>query len=349
MQYARMGNTGLVVSRLAFGVMTFGSSKTSIFASISKVDQKLAVRMVRRSIDAGINLFNTADIYTEGQSEEFLGKALGASRADVIISTKCGFRTGPALIHQGLSRHHIIEACEDSLRRLGTDYIDIYLVHRPDPFTPVEETVEALDSLVKQGKIRYVGYSNWPAWMAATGVGLQEKNGWAKFCAAEMYYSLVGRDLELDIVPFLEHARIGTLIWSPLAGGLLTGKYTRSNPKGDGGRLATLDFLPFDKTKAYEVVDKLIAIAKAHNASPAQVALAWLLSKRGVTTLLIGANKMAQLDDNLAAVDLQLSTPEITALDELTAPALSYPHWFGARVVDVPVRDALSSVLERVR
>src|SRR5215475_9983154 len=192
MLYNRLGDTGLIVSRLAFGAMTFGASE-GMFKSISKVTgQDLADQFIGKALDAGINHFNTADVYTEGQSEIMLGKALGSRRKDVVISTKAGFRTGPALLHQGLSRHHILEAAEDSLRRLATDYIDIYLVHRPDPLTPVEETLEALDTLARTGKVRYVGFSNWNAWRAAKSVGLQTQNGWARFRAAEMYYSLVG-------------------------------------------------------------------------------------------------------------------------------------------------------------
>jgi aryl-alcohol dehydrogenase-like predicted oxidoreductase len=226
---------------------------------------------------------------------------------------------------------------------LGTDYIDVYLVHRVDPHTPVEETVDALDTLVKQGKVRYVGFSNWPAWMAATAVGLQKQHNYARFRAAEMYYSLVGRDVEYDIVPFLENAGIGMMVWSPLAGGFLTGKYTRENPQGDGGRLTGFDMLPYDREKGHTVVDKLRDIAKTHNASPAQVALAWLLRKKGVTSILVGANKVAQLEDNLAAANVQLATEQVAQLDELTAPAPLYPHWFVARVQDPPITAALKS------
>jgi aryl-alcohol dehydrogenase-like predicted oxidoreductase len=342
MQYTRMGDTGLVVSRLAFGAMTFGSSP-GIFASVSKVGADLADQLVNKAIDAGINFFNSADVYTGGQSEQMLGKALGARRKDVVIATKVGFRSTPALVHQGLSRHHIMESCEGSLQRLGTDYIDVYLVHRFDQYTPVEETVEALDTLVKQGKVRYVGFSNWPAWFAATAVGIQNKKGLAHFRAAEMYYSLVGRDLEHEVVPFAEHAGIGVLVWSPLAGGFLTGKYTRENPKGDGGRLTGFDMLPYDREKGYQLVDKLKAIAHGLNSTPAQVALAWLLTRRAVCSVLIGANKMEQLEDNLGAVKIHLTEQDLRELDEMTAPAPIYPNWFSARVVDQPVKDALAA------
>lgn len=343
MQYARLGDTGLIVSRFAFGAMTFGTSE-GIFAAVSKVaGQDLANQLVGKALDAGINHFNTADVYTAGQSETMLGKALGGRRKDVVVSTKVGFRTGPALIHQGLSRHHILESADESLRRLGTDYIDIYLVHRPDFLTPIEETLEALDTLARTGKVRYVGFSNWNAWRAAKAVGLQVQNGWARFRAAEMYYSLVGRDLENEVVPFVQDAGIGILAWSPLAGGLLSGKYTRENPQGDGGRLSGIDFIPHDREKSYQAIDRLRSISQARGASVAQIALAWLLSKSAVSSILLGANKLAQLEDNLGAADLRLSSEELTALDEITAPGLPYPNWFAARAaMDVPARDALA-------
>ena len=341
MQYARLGNTGLVVSRLSFGAMTFGTGQGP-FAIVSKVAASdLADQIIGRTLDAGINHFNTADVYTGGQSEEMLGKALGARRKDVVISTKVGFRGAPPMLHQGLSRQHILASCEDSLKRLGTDYIDIYLVHRVDVNTPLEETVDALDALVRHGKVRYVGFSNWPAWMAAKAVGIQGKNGFARFRAAELYYSLVGRDFEHELGPFVEDAGIGVLVWSPLAGGFLSGKYTRENPQGDGGRLSGLDLLPYDKAKGHDIVDLLRVIAKEHDASSAQVALAWLLTKKAVSSVLIGANTMTQLEDNLAAADLELMPEEVTKLNELSSPGMIYPNWFTARVQDPAVTAAL--------
>jgi aryl-alcohol dehydrogenase-like predicted oxidoreductase len=321
--------------------MTFGSAKGTMFEAISRVDQQLANQLVGKALDAGINHFNTADVYTGGQSEEFLAKALGERRKDVVISTKVGFRSGAALLHQGLSRHHILSSAEDSLRRLNSDYIDVYLVHRLDPYTPVEETVEALDSLVRSGKVRYVGFSNWNAWIAAKGLGLQRRNGWAQFKASELYYSLVGRDLEHELAPFVKDAGIGVFVWSPLAGGFLTGKYTRENPKGDGGRLTGFDMLPYDKEKGYQVVDRLRVIGKEHNATPAQVALAWVLSKPFVSSVLLGANKLSQLEDNLGAADLQIRKEDLLALDQMTNPVLVYPNFFSERVVDEPLQKAL--------
>jgi len=331
----------LVVSRLSFGAMTFGSSQGT-FASVSKVDEKLAHEMVARTLDAGINHFNTADGYTGGQSEQILGRALGNRRKDVVISTKVGFRTGEAVLHQGLSRQHIFASAEGSLRRLGTDYIDVYLVHRQDPFTPVEETLDALNDLVRQGKVRYIGFSNWSAWRAAEAVGLQKQHGWARFRAAELYYSLVGRDIEHELAPFTQAAGIGIMVWSPLAGGFLSGKYTKDNPAGDGGRLTGFDFLPYDRNLGHQVVDRLRAIGQAHQATPAQVALAWVLAKPHVATILIGANKQSQLEDNLGAAHLQLSAEELADLDKLTAPAAIYPNWFSDRTVDPVVSKALS-------
>jgi len=321
--------------------MTFGSAKGTVFEGISKVDQPLANELVAKALDAGINHFNTADVYTGGQSEEFLARALGNRRKDVVISTKVGFRRGEALVHQGLSRHHILESAEGSLRRLNTDYIDVYLVHRFDAYTPVDETAEALDSLVKSGKVRYVGFSNWPAWLAAKTLGLQREYGWARFKAAELYYSLVGRDIEHELAPFARDAGIGVLVWSPLAGGFLTGKYTRENPRGDGGRLTSFDMLPHDKDKGYRLVERLRSMGAATGASVAQIAIAWVLSKPFVSSVLLGANKLTQLQDNLGAADLKLRREDLASLDELTAPTPTYPTYFNARVVDEPVRKAL--------
>jgi aryl-alcohol dehydrogenase-like predicted oxidoreductase len=342
MQYNRLGNSGLIVSRMAFGAMTFGQSE-GLFKPISKVGQDLANDLVAKVLDAGVNFFNTADVYTEGQSETMLGKALGSRRKDAIIATKVGFRTGPAVGDQGLSRHHILAAADASLKRLGTDYIDVYLVHRVDPHTPIEETVEALDALVQSGKVRYVGYSNWPAWMSAKARGIQEQRGLARFQAAEMYYSLVGRDLEHEIAPFTQDAGIGVMVWSPLAGGFLSGKYTRENPAGDGGRLGGFDMLPYDKEHGHKVVDHLRSVAKSRGVTPAQVALAWVLSKPFVASVLMGSNKMSQLEDNLGAANVQLSLDELAELDRLTAPPLQYPGWFMKRVVDDTVEKALKA------
>jgi aryl-alcohol dehydrogenase-like predicted oxidoreductase len=341
MQYTRLGNTGLIVSKSAFGCMTFGSGEGA-FGSVYKVDQTIANELVAQAFDEGVNFFNTADAYANGQSEIMLGRALGKRRQDVVIATKVGNRMSEALIDQGLSRQHIIASVQASLKRLNTDYIDVYLVHRLDPYTPLEETLEALDAIVRQGMVRYIGFSNWPAWMAAKAVGLQREYHWAQFRAAEMYYSLVGRDLEYEMVPFVQDAGIGIMVWSPLAGGFLTGKYTHENPKGDGGRLTGFDIIPFDREYGYDVVEKLREIAMQYQASPAQVALAWLLSRPYITSVLLGASKMSQLNDNLGANTLNLSNGEIATLDKLTEPRPIYPNWFNASIYDAQARDALT-------
>jgi len=298
MQYTTLGHTGLVVSRLAFGAMTFGIGDM-VPGFTNSIDQTVADQMVGRALDAGINLFDTADIYTSGQSETMLGKALSSHRHEVIISTKVGFRSGRALIDTGLSYRHIIASAEASLKRLETDYIDLYQIHIPDPLTPIEETVHALDELVRRGLVRYVGFSNFSAWKVARMLSIQECRGYAHFVAAQMYYSLLGRDLEYEVVPFVEDAGIGVLVWSPLAGGFLSGKYTRENPTPERARLNTFQLLPIDVEKGYEVVDLLKQIAQTHSASPAQVALAWMLTKPFVSSIIIGANKMSHLEDNL--------------------------------------------------
>jgi len=341
MQYARLGTTGLIVSRLAFGSMTFGTGEGP-FASTVKVGQAGADDLVGRAIDAGINFFNSADVYANGDSERMLGRALGAKRKDVVIATKLGNRMSGALIDAGLSYGHVLAAADASLARLGTDYIDVYLVHKVDGLTPVEETVEALEALVRQGKVRYVGFSNWPAWMAAKAVGLQRARGFAQFRGAEMYYSLVGRDVEHEIVPFCLDAGIGVMVWSPLAGGFLSGKYTREKPKGgEGDRLGGLDILPYDRERGHDVVELLRSIGAKHGASPAQVALAWLLTRPGVASVLIGASKVAQLEDNLGATRLALSPDDLEKLDAATKPAPVYPNWFNEKVVDSKAYRAL--------
>jgi aryl-alcohol dehydrogenase-like predicted oxidoreductase len=340
-QYSRLGSTGLIVSRLAFGTMTFGSAG-GIFATVAKVDQAGADALVGRAIDGGVNFFNSADVYTGGDSERILGRALGRKRKDVVIATKVGNRMSPALVDSGLSYGHVLAACDASLERLGTDYIDVYLVHKVDALTPVEETVEALEALVRAGKVRYVGFSNWPAWMAAKAVGYQRARGFSAFRAAELYYSLVGRDVEHELQPFCVDAGIGIMVWSPLAGGFLSGKYTREQPKGGAGdRLGGFDFLPYDRERGFALVELLRRIGAAHGAAPAQVAIAWLLTRAAVSSVLIGASSLAQLDDNLRAADLRLTAEDLATLDAATKPAAVYPNWFSERVVDGKAYEAL--------
>jgi aryl-alcohol dehydrogenase-like predicted oxidoreductase len=340
-QYSKLGHSGLIVSRLAFGTMTFGEAG-GIFAAVAKVDQAGANDLVARAIDRGINFFNSADIYTGGDSERILGRALGQRRKDVVIATKLGNRMSGALIDSGLSYGHVLAACDASLTRLGTDYIDVYLVHKVDALTPVEETVEALEALVRAGKVRYVGFSNWPAWMAAKAVGIQRARGYSQFRGAELFYSLVGRDVEHELQPFCVDAGIGLMVWSPLAGGFLSGKYTREQPKGKAGdRLGGFDFLPYDRERGFALVDLLKSLGAARGASPAQVAIAWLLTRPAVASVLIGASSATQLDDNVAAADVKLTAEDLAKLEAATKPTPIYPNWFTERVVDAMAYEAL--------
>jgi aryl-alcohol dehydrogenase-like predicted oxidoreductase len=323
-KYNRFGDTGLVVSRLAFGAMTFGDYDFNGFKA--NVDEAAARDMVARAIDAGINVFDTADMYSEGQSETLLGKALGKRRPDVVLSTKVFFRTDEAVLHAGLSRRHILDAVEASLRRLGTDFIDLLLLHNVDANTPLEETARALEDVQRQGKVRYAGHSNYAAWQSEKLSGIQRRLGFAPTAAAQVYYSLLGRDIEAEIVPQAQAAGLGLMIWGPLAGGFLSGKYTRDS-EVDQGRRKTFDFPPIDKQKGFEVIDKLQQIGAAHDATPAEVSLAWVLTKPWVHTLLIGASRISQLESNLKTAGIQLTAEETAALDALTAPPVRYPQW----------------------
>jgi aryl-alcohol dehydrogenase-like predicted oxidoreductase len=347
MQYTRLGNSGLIISRLAFGAMTFGSDPTQ--PAIYKVDRENARAMIDKALDAGINFFDTADLYAAGQSEAMLGELLGTRRLETVIATKVGFRAGEPITHSGLSRRHIMASCEASLKRLNMDYIDLYIAHREDSYTPLEETLEALDDLVRAGKVRYLGYSNWSAWRAATALQMQKDRNWAEFINGQMYYSLVGRDVEHEVVPFMRAAGLSLSVWSPLAGGFLTGKYTRENLQQSGNRLAGFDFLPFDKEHGFRVVEEMRAIAQAHGASVAQIAIAWLVAKPVVGSVILGASKLSQLEDNLRAMDAQLSADEIAMLDEITAPPALYPRWFNESTIDLQHREALGPAEVKLR
>ncbi|MEZ2445490.1 aldo/keto reductase [Chitinophaga sp. RCC_12] len=332
MKYTTLGNTGLIVSRLSFGAMTFGSDPS--MPTIYKVSDEEARKMIDTSLAAGINFFDTADGYAGGQSEVMLGKLLASRRHEVVIATKVGFRNGAPITQSGLSRRHILYSCDQSLKRLGTDYIDLYIVHREDPVTPLEETLATLDGLVKSGKVRYIGFSNWSVWKSALAWQMQRDNNWATFCNGQMNYTLVGRDVEYDVVPFMQQAGIGMTVWGPLAGGFLSGKYTRENLKEEGNRLSGFDIIPFDKEKGFVLVDRMKEIAAAHNATVAQISLAWLLTKPVVSSVLIGASKVQQLEDNLKAASIELSVAEVELLDSLTAPGPLYPHWFNHNLAD---------------
>lgn len=344
MQYTRLGNSGLIISRMAYGVMTFGErgNSTHPMANVWKTPQQEADALVKRALDAGINIFDTADAYTEGRAEIMLAQSLGPRRKEVVISTKVGFRTGPELIATGGSYQHIIAGAEASLRRLNTDYIDLLSIHRLDRFVPIEETARALDNLVQRGLVRYVGYSNFNAWQSEKLLGIQQRHCYSPVIAAQMYYSLVGRDLENEVVPFCQDAGVGIVVWSPLAGGFLSGRYTRKDPTGGKGRIADFDFLPTDKEKGYDLIERMHKMAAGHNATVAQLALAWLLSKDYVSTILMGASNVKQFDDNIGVFKVKLSSDELNELDVLTKPNSVYPNWFQERTQDTAVLEALT-------
>jgi len=343
MQYTLLGNTGLTVSRLAFGAMTFTAGNKDLGA-VYKVGADLAGELVGRARDAGINFFDTADGYAGGESEALLGAALKPHRDQVIIATKVGFRTGPALTRAGLSRRHILWSVDQSLKRLGTDWIDVYIAHREDPHTPIEETLAALDAVVRAGKVRYLGFSNWSAWKAAAALEIQKANGLAPFTHGQMYYSLVGRDVERDVIPMMRRYGLGLTVWSPLAMGFLSGKYTRQTLSDPDNRLSGFDILPFDKDQGFKLVERMRGIAAAHDASVAQVAIAWLLARQGVTSVIIGSTRLSQLEDNLKAAAVTLSGTEIAELDAATALIPVYPNFFTDNIaMDRPVAEALAN------
>ena len=350
MKYQMLGHTGLQVSALCLGTMTFGDGQ-GIYKSIGAVDQAGADQLVKTAVDAGINFFDTADIYSAGQSERTLGqslKNLGIARQDVVLATKVFLRVGPGRNDVGASRGHIMDGVEASLRRLQTDHIDLYQIHASDSVTPLEETLRALDTLVQHGKVRYVGCSNWPAWKLAKALGLAERRHLTRFDTLQAYYSLAGRDLERELVPLLEDEKVGLLVWSPLAGGLLSGKYSREQPRPADSRRSEFDFPLVDKERAWKVLDVLAPIAKAHGCSPARVALAWLLAKPVVTSVILGAKRPDQLQDNLAAVELRLTTDELKRLDEVSTLPPEYPAWMVAIQNDDRLGASDAPIWERI-
>jgi aryl-alcohol dehydrogenase-like predicted oxidoreductase len=329
MEYQALGNTGLLVSRLCLGTMTFGPGQGH-YQFVGNLDQQGADELVKGALDAGVNFFDTADVYSDGASEKILGqsfKNLRVERKDVVISTKVYGRMGPGRNDVGATRGHIMDAVEASLERLQTDHIDLYQVHGNDAVTPVEETLRALDDLVTQGKVRYIGVSNWQAWKIARALGVSERKGLARLDSLQAYYSLAGRDLEREIVPLLESEKVGLLAWGPLAGGLLSGKFTRQGQKPKNSRRSNVDFPIVNKERAWNIIDAMGPVAKTHECSPAQVALAWLLSQPVVTSVLMGARRMDQLMDNLAAIHLKLTHDELKSLDEASQLPPEYPEW----------------------
>jgi aryl-alcohol dehydrogenase-like predicted oxidoreductase len=309
--------------------MTFGGAK-GVWKTIGAVDQAGADELVKAAIESGINFFDTADVYSEGESERTLGqslKNLNIARKDVVIATKVFGRVGPGRNDVGASRGHIMDAIDASLRRLQTDHIDLYQIHANDFVTPVEETLNALDTLVQQGKVRYIGVSNWQAWKIAKALGISESRNLARFVTLQAYYSIAGRDLEREIAPLLEAEKVGLLVWSPLAGGLLSGKFSRNNQKPEGARRSEFDFPIVDKERTWNILDAMASIARAHDCSPARLSLAWLLSRPVVTSVILGAKRIDQLQDNLAAVDVKLTDDELKQLDDVSALPPEYPGW----------------------
>ena len=308
--------------------MTFGGGE-GMWKQIGALDQADAEKLVGRSIDAGINFFDTADVYAEGLSEQITGQALRnlkVPRDSVVVATKAFGQMGPGPNNRGNSRAHLIDAVKASLTRLQMDHVDLYQIHGFDPVTPIEETMRALDVLVQHGHVRYVGVSNWAAWQIVKALGIAEREGLARFESLQAYYTLAGRDLEREIVPMLRHEHVGLMVWSPLAGGLLSGKYSRDD-KATDGRRAAFDFPPVDRDRAYACIDAMQPMAGQRGVSVAQIALAWLLHQRVVSSVIIGAKRVDQLDDNIAATSVDLTDQELDALAQVSALPREYPGW----------------------
>jgi len=328
MRSNKLGRTGIFVSELCLGTMTFGGGE-GMWQQIGALDQSDAERLVGRALDAGINFIDTADVYAEGLSEQITGQALRnlhVPRENVVVATKCYGPTGPGPNSRGNSRLHVIDACKASLKRLQFDHIDLYQIHGFDPATPIEETVRALDTLVQHGHVRYVGVSNWAAWQIMKALGIAERQGLARFESLQAYYTVAGRDLEREIVPMLHSETVGLMVWSPLAGGLLSGKYSRDQEAADGRR-AAFDFPPVDRGRAFDCIDAMRPMAERRGVSVAQIALAWLLHQKAVSSVIIGAKRLDQLDDNIAAANVELTGEELDSLDQVSALPGEYPGW----------------------
>lgn len=326
MEYRNLGRSGLKVSQLCLGTMTFHGGE-GMWEAMGQVPLDEATGLIKTAFDGGINFLDTADVYSNGGAERMLGEALrrlALPRGEVVIATKAFARTHPGPNGRGASRKHVIDACDASLKRLGLDYIDLYQLHGFDPDTPFEEQMETLDGLVRAGKVRYVGVSNWAAWHLVKGLGIAERRGWAPIRSIQSYYTLASRDLEREIIPAILSEGTGLLVWSPLAGGYLSGKFTG---EGGTGRRSSFDFPPIDKMRADHIIEVIRPIAETHGVSVAQVALAWLLHQPAVTSVIIGARRMSQLKDNLRAPEIELSREELATLDEASALTKEYPGW----------------------
>ncbi|AOK19294.1 aldo/keto reductase [Burkholderia ubonensis] len=334
MKYKQLGQTGLFVSEICLGTMTFGGNEEAgMWKAIGALEQREVDAIVGTALEAGVNFIDTADVYSFGASEQRLGQALknlGVARKDIVIATKVGSPVGPRPNDRGASRGHIMDSVQASLDRLQLDHIDLYQIHANDSVTSVDETLRALDDLIRHGLVRYVGVSNWAAWKIAKALGLSDAKGYARFASLQAYYSIAGRDLERELVPMLNEEKLGLLVWSPLAGGLLSGKFGPGTSAPEGSRRIGFDFPPVDRDRAWASVSVMREIAAAHEVSVARVALAWVLAKAHVTSVIVGAKSIGQLEDNLAAVDLVLSLDEIAKLDEVSALPIEYPGWMVA-------------------
>ena len=329
MRMKKLGNTGLVVSEVCLGTMTFSDGQGR-WSAVGAMDQSAVTDVVKTSFERGINFLDTANVYSAGLSETMTGialRTLGLPRDQFVLATKVLGRMGPGPNEAGLSRAHILSSVDASLKRLQLDHIDLYQIHGPDPLTPLEETLEALDACVRSGKVRYIGLCNLAAWEIAKALGISERRGLARFESVQAYYSIAGRELEREIVPLAKDQRLGILPWSPLAGGLLSGKFQRDQAGPAGARRTTFDFPPVDKEHAFTVVDAMRPIAARREVSVARVALAWLLHQPAVTSIIIGVRSREQLLDNIAAADLLLSAEELAALDKASALTPEYPGW----------------------
>ncbi|MGZ3376910.1 MAG: aldo/keto reductase [Phenylobacterium sp.] len=335
MKYNQLGRTGLFVSEICLGTMTFGGSENAgMWKAIGALQQGEVDGIVGRALAAGVNFFDTADVYSFGESEKLFGQALknlAVKRSDVVIATKVFGEMGPRPNDRGASRGHIMDSVHGSLERLQTDHIDLYQIHGNDTVTPIDETLRALDDLVSQGLVRYIGVSNWAAWKIAKALGLSEAKGYARFETLQAYYSIAGRDLERELVPMLSEEKLGLMVWSPLAGGLLSGKFGPGSNNPEGSRRTTFDFPPVDKDRAWACVEVMREVGDAHGTSVARVALAYILQKAFTMSIIIGAKTLEQLDDNLAAAELTLTDDEMKRLDEVSELPSEYPGWMFAR------------------
>jgi aryl-alcohol dehydrogenase-like predicted oxidoreductase len=336
MRHKPLGRTGLFVSELCLGTMTFGGS-SGMWAQIGDLQQSDAERLIGQAIDAGINFIDTADVYAGGESEVITGRALKnlqVPRENIVVATKVFGETGPGANSRGNSRAHILDGVKASLKRLQLDHIDLYQIHGFDPATPIEETVRALDQLVRHGHVRYVGVSNWAAWQIVKALGIAERLGLSRFESLQAYYTVAGRDLEREIVPMLASEGLGLMVWSPLAGGLLSGKFGRDQPVQPGNRRTNFDFPPVDRDRAYDCIDAMKSIASSKGVSVAQIALAWLLHQPQVTSVIVGAKRAEQLADNLAATQVSLSADELQSIDAVSRLPAEYPGWMFERQGD---------------